>query len=71
MNEAVAKKGAAARIHAGVMAQSVFDAFAAEGLDANKYSLYCVDTWIDENGATQTLCGIRYDELFAFILGSL
>jgi hypothetical protein len=71
MNEAVAKKGAAARIHAGVMAQSVFDAFAAEGLDANKYSLYCTDTWIDENGQTQTLCGIRYDELFAFILGSL
>lgn len=71
MNEAVEKKGVNARIHAGVMAQAVFDAFASEGLDANKYSLYCTDTWIDENGATQTLCGIRYDELFAFILGSL
>jgi hypothetical protein len=71
MNEAVERKGANARIHAGVMAQAVFDAFAAEGLDANKYSLYCVDTWIDKDGATQTACGIRYDELYAFILGSL
>lgn len=71
MNDAVAKKGPNARIHAGVMAQAVFDAFAAEGLDANKYSLYCVDTWTDENGQQQTLCGIRYDELYAFILGSL
>lgn len=71
MNDAVEKKGANARIHAGVMAQAVFDAFASEGLDANKYSLYCVDTWVDKNGQTQTLCGIRYDELYAFILGSL
>jgi hypothetical protein len=71
MNEAVERKGSAARIHAGVMAQAVFDAFAAEGLDANKYSVYCVDTWIDKNGVSQTTCGIRYDELYAFILGSL
>jgi hypothetical protein len=71
MNEAVERKGAAARIHAGVMAQAVFDAFAAEGLDANRYSLYCVDTYIDNNGVSQTVCGIRYDELYAFILGSL
>jgi len=44
-NDAVAKKGANARTHIGVMAQEVQSAFTANGLDANKYALFCSDTW--------------------------
>lgn len=43
--DAVAEKGDAARIHIGVIAQEVRDAFIAEGLDANRYGLFCSDTW--------------------------
>ena len=37
--EAVKKKGSSARLHVGVIAQRVMDAFAAEGLDAFSYGL--------------------------------
>ena len=43
--DAVAKKGAAARTHSGVIAQDVRDAFTAEGLDAGDYSMFSSDTW--------------------------
>lgn len=43
--DAVAEKGAAARIHVGVIAQEVRDAFTAEGLDAARYGMFCSDTW--------------------------
>jgi len=43
--DAVVKKGNDARIHVGVIAQEVRDAFTAEGLDANRYGLFCSDTW--------------------------
>lgn len=43
--DAVVKKGDNARIHVGVIAQEVRDAFTAEGLDANRYGLFCSDTW--------------------------
>jgi hypothetical protein len=43
--DAVANKGAAARIHVGVIAQEVRDAFTAEGLDAARYGMFCSDTW--------------------------
>jgi hypothetical protein len=43
--DAVATKGDAARIHVGVIAQEVQDAFIAEGLDATRYGLFCSDTW--------------------------
>jgi hypothetical protein len=45
LKDAVAEKGDAARIHVGVIAQEVRDAFTAEGLDANRYALFCSDTW--------------------------
>lgn len=45
LKDAVAEKGDAARIHVGVIAQEVRDAFTAEGLDANRYALFCADTW--------------------------
>jgi hypothetical protein len=65
-NSAVQAKGADARIHFGVMAQEVKAAFEAEGLIAEHYALFCYDEW---NGGDRF--GIRYDELFAFIISAL
>jgi len=48
MRDAIAKKGAeAARLHVGVIAQEVQEAFASEGLDASHYGLFCYDEWDD------------------------
>ena len=46
--DAVEKKGSEARLHVGVIAQQVIDAFASEGLDATRYGLLCYDKWDDE-----------------------
>ena len=46
--DAVAEKGTAARVHSGVIAQQVVDAFAAHGLDAYTYGLLCYDEWPEE-----------------------
>ena len=83
--DAVAKKGeAGARIHVGVIAQEVGDAFTAEGLDPHAYGVFCFDTWeaedakYDKDGneiipakAAGSRYGVRYDELFAFIVAVL
>ena len=69
-NDSVTQKGDAARIHVGVIAQDVHDAFIAEGLDPYKYGMFCSDTFDTPNGS-QTRLGVRYDELLAFVLGSL
>ena len=47
-NDAVAVKNDNARIHFGVMAQDVQAAFAAEGLNADNYALFCYDEWKDK-----------------------
>lgn len=65
-NDAVEAKGDQARIHVGVIAQDVKAAFKAEGLDANKYAMFCENT---EDG--KTTMGVRYDQLLAFIIGAL
>jgi hypothetical protein len=84
LNNAVSKKGEAARVHFGVIAQEVQNAFAEEGLNASDYGLFCVDT-IDEQpeilgehgeiiqpGKTQeTRYAIRYSELLTFIVAAL
>ena len=44
----VTQKGDLARVHHGVIAQQVEAAFAARGLDARRYGLFCVDTWGDQ-----------------------
>jgi hypothetical protein len=64
--DAVAAKGAGARKHIGVMAQDVQAAFAAEGLDANDYGVFCSDTVDDV-----TTLGVRYEELLAFVIAAL
>jgi hypothetical protein len=43
--DAVTKKGDDARIHIGIIAQDLEDAFKAEGLDASRYGMFCSDTW--------------------------
>ena len=83
---AVAKKGAAARIHFGVIAQEIAQAFESEGLDPHHYALFCYDEWHevdgqfvdpDENGEypdnaiKKSRYGIRYEELFAFVISAM
>lgn len=46
--EALERKGEDARLHVGVIAQQVIEAFASEGLDATRYGLLCYDKWEDE-----------------------
>ena len=59
--DAVTKKGDNARIHIGLIAQDLEDAFKAEGLDASRYGMFCSDTWwekeekyTDDDGKEQT-----------------
>ena len=60
--DAVAMKGEdAARMHMGFVAQEVAAAFAAEGLDAGNYGLWCKDTVEGKD-----VLGLRYDECWAF-----
>jgi len=69
--DAVAKKGAGARIHCGVIAQDVAAAFVEQGLDPNKYAVFCSDTFKLEDGTEKTRLGVRYNDLFAFLIGAL
>jgi hypothetical protein len=113
--DAVASKGDDARIHVGAIAQEVAAAFVAEGLDPNRYGVFCSDTFRTFNGLTvqvdkdnnyvethvelngvkievpageelpegaeavvvkhpteeKTRLGLRYDQLFAFIIATL
>ena len=83
-NDAVAEKGNDARIHFGIIAQDLQDAFTAEGLNADDYALFCSDTWWEHEGesyptadsapegATEvTQLGVRYSELLAFIISAI
>jgi hypothetical protein len=70
-NSAVDLKGDAARTHVGVMAQDVQAAFAAEGLDANKYGLFCSDDIPNADGTVTARLGLRYDQLLTFALAAL
>jgi hypothetical protein len=46
-SDAVKKKGDAARIHVGIIAQDVQTAFESEGLDAHQYGIFCYDSsWV-------------------------
>lgn len=84
-NDAVSRKGDAARWHFGVVAQEVEAAFYAAGLNASDYGVFCVDTWdaqeeiideetghvVQEAREAGSRLGVRYDELFAFILAAM
>jgi len=70
--DAVAQKGDDARIHFGIIAQDLQDAFAAEGLDAGRYAMFISSTWTDEEtGEERTRLGVRYPELLAFIIAAI
>lgn len=46
MLDSVEKKGAdKARLHSGLIAQRIDEAFKARGLDASRYGLFCWDSW--------------------------
>tara|TARA_R100000426_G_scaffold22085_1_gene18963 strand:- start:754 stop:3624 length:2871 start_codon:yes stop_codon:yes gene_type:complete len=68
---AVETKGDDARIHFGIIAQDLKQAFESEGLDAHRYGMFCSNTWTDEDGTEQTKMGVRYSELLAFIISTL
>lgn len=83
---AVQSKGENARIHFGVIAQDVAEEFAKQGLDAERYGLFCKDiVWqkdgvnvscdefgnYPEGAISKEQFGVRYDELFAFIIASM
>ena len=68
---AVEEKGDEARIHFGIIAQDLQDAFTAEGLDAGDYAMFISDTWTDNDGVEQTRLGVRYSELLAFIIAGI
>lgn len=53
--DAAEKKGTGARLHVGVIAQQVIEAFASEGLDAYRYGLLCYDKWDDEYGDVEVV----------------
>lgn len=72
--DAVEQKGDDARIHFGVMAQQVAEAFQIVGLDPNRYAMFCYDEWEDDEVAgikAGNRYGIRYDELLAFVICAL
>lgn len=79
LRDAVARKGDDARVHFGVVAQDVEAEFIAEGLDPTAYALFCHDQWEatpdipgEQKGAPAgDRYGIRYDELYAFVLAAL
>ena len=78
---AVEEKGDDARIHVGVIAQEVEQAFLDAGLDASRYALFCRDTWYEVDGdevtadtpgaVEKTRLGIRYAELLAFVIAAM
>jgi hypothetical protein len=68
---AVEEKGDEARIHFGIIAQDLQDAFTAEGLDASDYAMWCSNTWTDDDGVEQTRLGVRYSQLLAFIIAAI
>jgi hypothetical protein len=69
--DSVEEKGDEARIHFGIIAQDLQDAFTAEGLDAGDYAMFISDTWTDDDGVEQTRLGVRYSELLAFIIAAI
>lgn len=80
----VEEKGDNARIHFGIIAQDLQQAFMNEGLDPAKYAMFCSDTWYEHDGQTYTdrneapseatevtQLGVRYEQLLAFIISAI
>ena len=82
--DSVEKKGDDARIHFGIIAQDLQDAFTAEGLDAGRYGMFIKETWWEHEGEHYptaesapegadeiTRLGVRYSELLGFIIAAI
>ena len=70
--DSVKEKGDKARIHFGVMAQQVGEAFKAAGLNPDNYAMFCYDEWeATEETQAGNRYGIRYDELLAFVISAI
>jgi hypothetical protein len=78
MNDAVEVKGNNARLHTGLIAQRIDEAFKAHGLDASRYGLFCYDEWeaeeerqddkgnvIQEARPAGDMYSLRYEEALA------
>ena len=61
--DAVSEKGDDARIHFGIIAQDLQDAFTAEGLDAGRYGMFMSNTWWEtqtEVEAVEAVEGVEF-----------
>ena len=61
--DAVEEKGDDARIHFGIIAQDLQDAFTAEGLDVGRYAMFMSDTWWEtqtEVAAVEAVKGVEF-----------
>ena len=54
MLDAIAAKGESARVHTGMLAQQIKDAFESEGLDPFERGLLCHDAWDAQEEITET-----------------
>jgi len=69
--DAVAEKGDDARIHFGIIAQDLQDAFAAEGLDAGRYAMFISSTWWEtqtEVPAVEAVAAVYEDVVIPAVL---
>lgn len=65
MLDAIALKGEdSARIHIGVLAQQIQEAFVAEGVDAFRYGLLCYDSWPEQEAITETYTAVISPALY-------
>ncbi len=63
--------GKKARIHVGIGAQSLGQAFTDEGLDPDDYAMFCYDEWgAEENLEAGDRYGVRLDQVMAFIIAN-
>jgi len=60
--DSVTEKGDEARIHFGIIAQDLQDAFAAEGLDAGRYAMFISSTWWEAERVVPAVEEVLNDE---------
>ena len=83
LRQSVEEKGDDARIHFGIVAQELQQAFNAEGLEPERYAMFCSDTAYEHEGNIYsqeeapedaveiTRLSVRYEQLLAFIVASI
>ena len=78
-NESIEREengGNKARIHIGIGAQSLGQAFTDEGLNPNDYAMFCYDEWPEEKVGDEVVTeagnryGVRLEQVNAFIIAN-